>query len=111
MWLRPRTELMRLPMDWWFVRSHPGASALEIAYALWNAAYLALAGVGLVCWRRSGFSGRATLAAALAGFVLLRCLLLLTLDNSEPRYTLECFPVVILLAGFAFASSRQDQNP
>jgi len=26
-----------------------------------------------------------------------------TLDNSEPRYTLECFPVVILLAGFAVA--------
>jgi hypothetical protein len=27
---------------------------------------------------------------------------LLTLDNSEPRYTLECFPIVILLASFAF---------
>jgi hypothetical protein len=34
------------------------------------------------------------------GFVGLRCLLLLTLDNSEPRYTLECFPIVILLAAF-----------
>jgi hypothetical protein len=31
----------------------------------------------------------------------LRCVLLLTLDNSEPRYTLECFPVVIVLAAFA----------
>jgi len=31
----------------------------------------------------------------------LRCVLLWTLDNAEPRYTLECFPVVILLAGFA----------
>jgi hypothetical protein len=37
------------------------------------------------------------------GFVALRCVLLLTIDNSEPRYTLECFPVVILLAGLAFA--------
>jgi len=27
----------------------------------------------------------------------------LTLDNSEPRYTLECFPIVIMFAAFAFA--------
>jgi hypothetical protein len=40
----------------------------------------------------------------MVGFVTLRCLLLLTLDNSEPRYTLECCPIVILLAGFALAS-------
>jgi hypothetical protein len=31
-------------------------------------------------------------------FVLLRCALLLTLDNSEPRYTLEFFPLLILWA-------------
>jgi hypothetical protein len=35
--------------------------------------------------------------------VVLRCALLWTLDNSEPRYTLECFPVVILLAAMAWA--------
>jgi hypothetical protein len=29
-------------------------------------------------------------------FVLLRCALLLTLDNSEPRYTLEFFPLLVL---------------
>ena len=37
------------------------------------------------------------------GFVALRCALLLTLDNSEPRYTLECFPVVIVLAAVLLA--------
>jgi hypothetical protein len=37
----------------------------------------------------------------MAAFVLLRCALLLTIDNSEPRYTMECYPVVILLAGLA----------
>jgi hypothetical protein len=42
------------------------------------------------------------------GFVALRCVLLLTLDNSEPRYTLECFPVVILLGSFAVAKLRAE---
>jgi hypothetical protein len=40
------------------------------------------------------------------GFVALRFALLLTLDNSEPRYTLECFPVVFVLAGMAVARGR-----
>jgi hypothetical protein len=33
----------------------------------------------------------------------MRCALLLTIDNSEPRYVLECFPVVMVMAGFALA--------
>jgi hypothetical protein len=101
MWLRPRTELMKLPIDWWVVRAHPGRSAFEIAYALLNAGYLVLAGWGLWRWRSRGGSGNLAVAVAMLGFVALRCALLLTLDNSEPRYTLECFPVVIVLAGIA----------
>jgi 4-amino-4-deoxy-L-arabinose transferase-like glycosyltransferase len=103
MWLRPRTELMKMPIDWWAVRLHPRRSAFEIAYALLNAAYLGLAMVGLWCWRARGWRGNGAIAAAMLGFVVLRCVLLLTIDNSEPRYTLECFPVVILLASFAAA--------
>jgi 4-amino-4-deoxy-L-arabinose transferase-like glycosyltransferase len=109
MWLRPRFELTTMPVDWWAVRAHPGKSAEEVAYALLNAAYLGLAIVGLVWWRRSGWSGRGAVAFAMLGFVVLRCALLLTLDNSEPRYTLECFPIVILLASFAMAKVRGDQ--
>ena len=104
MWLRPRLELTRMPVDWWAVRAHPWKSVEEIAYALLNAAYLALAAVGLVRWWRRGWDGRGAIAVAMLGFVALRCLLLLTLDNSEPRYTLECFPVVILLGAFALGS-------
>jgi 4-amino-4-deoxy-L-arabinose transferase-like glycosyltransferase len=104
MWLRPRVELTALPMDWWAVRAHPVASAEEIAYALLNAAYLGLGVVGIVIWRRRGFGGRGAVAWAMLGFVALRCALLLTLDNSEPRYTLECFPVVIVLAAVALGS-------
>ena len=97
MWLRPRTEYMRLPLDWWAFRAHPWQSWVSLGYAVWNAAYLVLAVVGLWRWRKVG----GVLLAVMVGFVTLRCVLLWTLDNAEPRYTLECFPVVILLAGFA----------
>jgi hypothetical protein len=39
-------------------------------------------------------------------FVLLRCAMLLTLDNSEPRYTLEFFPLLELWAGAVFSTVR-----
>ncbi len=108
MWLRPRLELTTMPVDWWVVRAHPLESTEEIAYALLNAAYLALAVVGLVRWRRRGWGRHAAIAWAMIAFVGLRCALLLTLDNSEPRYTLECFPVVILAGGDrAFISPRR----
>ncbi|HSY37231.1 MAG TPA: glycosyltransferase family 39 protein [Acidobacteriaceae bacterium] len=106
MWLRPRFELTTMPVDWWAVRAHPLESAEEIAYALLNVAYLGLAVVGLVRWRRRGWDGHAAVAYAMLGFVALRCGLLLTLDNSEPRYTLECFPVVIVLGAIALATGK-----
>lgn len=106
MWLRPRTELMKIPIDWWNWRAHPKRSAFSIGYALLNVLYLALAGVGLWRWRRQHWSGYSALAYAMISFVLLRCMLLATIDNSEPRYTLECFPIVILLAAFALAQRK-----
>jgi hypothetical protein len=110
MWLRPRTALMKMPLDWWALRAHLRRSIAEIAYAGLDIAYLALAVVGLLLWQRRNWTGHAALACAMLGFVLLRCLLLLTLDNSEPRYTLECFPVVILLASFAVANTRSREQ-
>ncbi len=106
MWLRPRLALTAMPVDWWAFGRHPRQSEEEVAYALLNAAYLALAFVGLVRWCRAGWSGGGVVAFAMVGFVVLRCALLLTLDNSEPRYTLECFPVVILLAALALVPRR-----
>jgi len=70
---------------------------------LLNAAFLGLAIAGLIIWRKSKWNGRGAVAFAMFSFVTLRCFLLLTLDNSEPRYTLECFPIVIMFAAFAFA--------
>jgi len=106
MWLRPRTEYMRLPVDWWRFRTHPWQSWVSLGYAVWNAVYLVLACVGLWLWWKDGWTGQRGVAVAMVGFVVLRCVLLWTLDNSEPRYTLECFPVVVLVAGFAVGKSK-----
>ena len=40
------------------------------------------------------------------GFILLRSFFLSSLENPEPRYVLECFPVVLALAGGAFMRGR-----
>jgi hypothetical protein len=38
----------------------------------------------------------------IVAFIAARCALLLTLETPEPRYTLECFPLLLALAGMAF---------
>jgi hypothetical protein len=49
----------------------------------------------------------------LLSFVILRSLFLGTLENPEPRYTLECYPVIILLASslFPLQSSTSQKAP
>jgi 4-amino-4-deoxy-L-arabinose transferase-like glycosyltransferase len=105
MWLRPRTELLRVPIDWWHF-ARPGASAFAIAYMMLNAALLA-AGLLGAWWSRGLWRREPGLVIAAVLFVGLRCALLATLDNSEPRYTLECYPVVILLAAVALAGASR----
>jgi hypothetical protein len=110
MWFRPRTELLRVPLDWWRVREHVWASCEALGMAAINVAYLALAVVGLIRWRRAGWSGMAALAWVMGAFFVLRCALLLTIDNAEMRYTLECYPVVLVLCGVAMMSRRVEEN-
>jgi len=101
MWLRPRTETLWIEMRWWDHFHHPEESDFCYFYAGLNLAYLLLAVAGILRWPR--------LVATMLAFVLLRCALLWTLDAPEPRYTLECFPVVIALAGVALGGRRHEQ--
>jgi hypothetical protein len=45
----------------------------------------------------------------LLAFMLVRSIFLSTLENPEPRYTLECYPVVIILAA-AFVQKYTKQH-
>ena len=55
-------------------------------------------------------SPHVALAWAMVAFVVLRCALLLTLDNSEPRYTLEFFPLLIVWASFLESAAASDRR-
>lgn len=66
---------------------------MAVAAGLLNLAYV---GVALLAafWRFSSIR----YAGLLVAFVALRSAFLGTLENPEPRYTLECYPIVILFA-------------
>jgi 4-amino-4-deoxy-L-arabinose transferase-like glycosyltransferase len=94
MWLWPRTERFPVNIWWWEVGDHPGQSAIAIGLGLVNVGYLALAVWGFA--RR-----RVPIKTALLAYIVLRCVLLGTMENPEQRYTMMMFPMVFLAAGCA----------
>ena len=96
MWLRPRTELFPSDPRWWEFNDDHRWLALSLAFGLINLVYVAMAAAGLVRYRE--FFGFGLLIV----FLLLRSAFLGTLENPEPRYTLECYPAVIILASAVF---------
>ncbi len=96
MWLRPRTELLPSDPRWWEFDDEPVWLAVSIIFGLVNLGYVAAAAAALV--RSRGLFGIGLFVL----FLLLRSLFLGTLENPEARYTLECYPVVIVLAAAFF---------
>ncbi|WP_263381533.1 ArnT family glycosyltransferase [Granulicella arctica] len=105
--LRPRLEMLPISLEWWKWSEHHAQTAFGTAYAALNLAYFVLAGIGVFLWHRRKWNGRAALAWAMLASITLRCALLLTLDNSEPRYTLEFFPIVFLAASILFSRQKE----
>jgi hypothetical protein len=96
MWLRPRTELFPSDPRWWEFNDDRRWLAVSLGFGLINLLYVALAAVGALRGRE--FFG----VGLLILFLLLRSAFLGTLENPEPRYTLECYPVVIFLGSAMF---------
>lgn len=99
MWFRPRVELFNIDLRWWRYGPEGPDTILAWGYAVLNVLYLALAVVGAM--------RRPPLLGVLTAFILLRCALLWTIEAPEPRYTLECFPMVFVLGGIALAGWRR----
>jgi 4-amino-4-deoxy-L-arabinose transferase-like glycosyltransferase len=92
MWLRPRTESLPSDPRWWEFNDDPRWLTVSLVFGVINLLYVAMAIAG---WTRSYmFFG----VGLFVFFLLLRSAFLGTLENPEPRYTLECYPVVIILA-------------
>ena len=68
---------------------------------VWIYSLLGLAGAW-VLWRARAFTGRRWLLLA-ALFVFLRLAFFSSMENPEPRYTVEIFPILAVLGGIAIA--------
>ena len=90
MWLRPRVETGNAPLRWWQYGQHPAATWAALLYGALNLAYLLMAFLGVLRWPR--------MAGAMVALIALRSLLLATVEAPEARYTLECFPLLFILA-------------
>ncbi len=99
MWLRPRTELLPSDPRWYEFNDATPWLAVSIVFGLVNLSYVAAAVFGFLRHRHLfGLFG----LGLLLSFLTLRSLFLGTLENPEPRYTLECYPVVIVAAAALF---------
>jgi Dolichyl-phosphate-mannose-protein mannosyltransferase len=92
MWLRPRTETLPSDTRWWEFNDDLKWSVLAVALGIVGLIYVGMAMAGLARTRAIAFFG------LLLTFVVVRSGFLGTLENPEPRYTLECYPLVIVLA-------------
>jgi len=93
MWLRPRTEMLPLNTRWWEFANDTRSSIIATLWGALNLLFLAAAVMAVIRGPRPHYLGLMLL------FVLLRSVFLGTLPNPEPRYTLECYPVVLVLGG------------
>ena len=99
MLLRPRTLEFNLDLYWWDWGSHPSETVLAILLGLINLFYVAAALWGFM-------RDRVPFAWMLGGYLIMRCLLLATMENPEPRYTIQMFPILIVAAAAAFAGKN-----
>jgi hypothetical protein len=97
--LRPRTETMDLDSDWWRFRPPPAQIVETVVLGLINAGLVVAALVGVL--RR-----RVPWVVLIVVYGVLRCALLSTMENSEPRYTLELLPMLMVGAACAIAGNR-----
>jgi 4-amino-4-deoxy-L-arabinose transferase-like glycosyltransferase len=112
LWLRPRTELLPPDVRGGEFHDDTKQSVMAVGFGLLNLAYLAAALLAIIPGRARGQAHRPSgirWAGLLIGFLLLRSAFLGTLENPEPRYTLECYPAIIVLASSLF--SRRDSRP
>ncbi len=100
MWLRPRTELLPPDSRWYEFDDDTKWLVLAIGLGVVNLLYMLAAIAGLV---RGGPIAWVGLPVS---YIVLRSLFLGTMGNPETRYTLECYPCLILFASALWFAPR-----
>jgi 4-amino-4-deoxy-L-arabinose transferase-like glycosyltransferase len=93
MWGRPRTEMLPVTSRWWEYWEDPVDFRIAALWGGLNLLFLFAAVMGVVRGPRPLYLG------LMLSFLILRSAFLGSLENPEPRYTLECYPVVLVLGG------------
>jgi hypothetical protein len=91
--LRPRVENLTIELRWWEFWHHWDESLFSLVYGAVNIFLLDL-GV-------RGLGMRPRFWKYMVAYLVLRCLLLLTIEAPETRYTLEFFPMIFATGGIA----------
>jgi hypothetical protein len=99
--------MMPLDTHFWEIIDDPHDAWCDIALALLNFVYLAAAVAGAWFLRH-----RIRYLSLLLTYPIVRSLFLATTGMSEDRYTLECFPfILVLAAGFLVWRRSRREHP
>lgn len=93
MTFRPRVENLTIDLKWWQYYLHHAETRFSIVYGIVNLLFL---GLGTY-----GFFLKPRYWQYMVAYIVLRCLLLLTIEAPETRYTLEFFPFLFATGGIA----------
>ena len=101
MWFTPRVELLPFSGELWPPgekwRENRADFGVTLGFGILGIVYAGLALCGLWRWRGG------TAATFLILFVAIRTVALTQLQTVEPRYVVECFPVVLAFSALAWA--------
>jgi 4-amino-4-deoxy-L-arabinose transferase-like glycosyltransferase len=100
MWLRPRTELLPPDSRWYDFDDDTKWIILAVGLGVVNLAYVIAATAGLIRGAPIAWVGLPI------SYIVLRSLFLGSMGNPETRYTLECYPCLILLASALWGVRR-----